>query len=102
VVDTTNFTDEYAFRGFDQNLHLRERFTRVAPDALLYEFTVDNPTAFTKPWTAQISVSRTKGPIFEYASRRQLRNDGYPGWRGQRKKAITRRLWMVWSRRRFR
>jgi hypothetical protein len=48
-------------------LHLTERFTRVSPDALLYEFTVDDPTAFTKPWTAQIAVTRTKGPIFEYA-----------------------------------
>jgi hypothetical protein len=67
VVDTTNFSGEYSFRGSDRNLHLTERFTRVAPDALLYEFTVDDPTAFTKPWTAQIAVTRTKGPIFEYA-----------------------------------
>jgi hypothetical protein len=28
---------------------------------------VDDPTAFTKPWTAQIAVTTTKGPIFEYA-----------------------------------
>ena len=61
VVDTTNFSDEYSFRGSDRNLHLTERFTRVSPDALLYEFTVDDPTAFTKPWTAQIPVTKTKG-----------------------------------------
>lgn len=67
VVDTTNFSDEYSFRGSDRNLHLTERFTPVSPDTLLYEFTVDDPTAFTKPWTAQIPVNRTKGPIFEYA-----------------------------------
>jgi hypothetical protein len=67
VVDTTNFSDQYSFRGSDRNLHLTERFTRASPDVLLYEFTVDDPTAFTKPWTAQISVTRTKGPIFEYA-----------------------------------
>ena len=48
-------------------MHLTERFTRTSPDTLLYEFTVDDPTAFTKPWTAQIPVTRTKGPIFEYA-----------------------------------
>jgi hypothetical protein len=67
VVDTTNFSDQYSFRGSDRNLHLTERFTRVSPEALLYEFTVDDTTAFTKPWTAQILVTRTKGPIFEYA-----------------------------------
>jgi hypothetical protein len=67
VVDTTNFSDEYSLRGSDRNLHLRERFTPISADTLLYEFTVDDPTAFTKPWTAQIPVTRTKGPIFEYA-----------------------------------
>lgn len=67
VVDTTNFSDEYSFRGSDRNMHLIERFTRVSPDELLYEFTVDDPTAFTRPWTAEITVVKTKGPIYEYA-----------------------------------
>jgi hypothetical protein len=67
VVDTTNFSDKYSLRGSDRNLHLIERFTRVSPDTLLYEFTVDDPTAFARPWTAQIPVTRAKGPIFEYA-----------------------------------
>ena len=66
-MDTTNFSDEYSFLGYDLNLHLIERFTRASPDTLLYEFTVDDPTAFTKPWTAQIAVTRAKGPIYEYA-----------------------------------
>ena len=67
VVDTTNFTDKTNFHGSDQNLHLIERFTRVDADTLLYEFTVDDPTAFTKPFTAQIPMTRSEGPIFEYA-----------------------------------
>jgi hypothetical protein len=67
VVDTTNFSGKFSFRGSDENLHLTERFTRVSPDTLLYEFTVDDPTAFSRPWTAQIPVTKTKGPIFEYA-----------------------------------
>ena len=67
VVDTTNFSDQYSFRGSDRNMHLTERFTRASPDTLLYEFTVDDPTAFTKPWTAQILVTKTNGPIYEYA-----------------------------------
>jgi len=67
VVDTTNFSGKFSVRGSDENLHLTERFTRVSPDTLLYQFTVDDPTAFTKPWTVQIPVTKTKGPIFEYA-----------------------------------
>lgn len=67
VVDTTNFTDKTRFRGADENLHLTERFTRVNANAILYEFTVDDPTAFMHPWTAQIPMTRSKGPIFEYA-----------------------------------
>jgi hypothetical protein len=67
VVDTTNFTDKTRFRGADENLHLTERFTRAGADSLLYEFTVDDPTAFAKPWTAQIPVTRSDERIFEYA-----------------------------------
>jgi hypothetical protein len=67
VVDTTNFSGKFSVRGSDENLHLTERFTRASPDTLLYEFTVDDPTAFTKPWSAQILATKTKGPIFEYA-----------------------------------
>jgi len=67
VVDTTNFSDEYSFRGSDRNLHLTERFRRTSANTLLYEFTVDDPTAFTRPWTAQLTVTRAKGPIYEYA-----------------------------------
>jgi hypothetical protein len=77
VVETTNFTNKTAdvgagmqratFRGSDDKLRLIERFTRVEPNTLLYEFTVDDPTAFTKPWTAQIPMSKIPGPLFEYA-----------------------------------
>jgi hypothetical protein len=66
VVETTNFTDKTSdvgagmqrstFRGSDDRLRLIERFTRVDPNTILYEFTVDDPTAFTKPWTAQIPM----------------------------------------------
>jgi hypothetical protein len=67
VVDTTNFISEYSFRGSDANAHLTERFTRVSPDMIQYEFTVDDPTAFTKPWTARIPLNKTAGPVYEYA-----------------------------------
>ncbi len=67
VVDTTNFTGEYSFRGSDENLHLTERLTRVSPDVIQYEFTVNDPTAFTKPWTARVPLNKTAGQVYEYA-----------------------------------
>ena len=67
VVDTTNFTDKTRYRGSDQNLHLIERFTRTGPDTLQYRFTIDDPTAFTKPWTGEIVMRKIDGPLYEYA-----------------------------------
>ena len=67
VVDTTNFTDKTHYRGADQNLHVVERFTRTGPGALQYRFTIDDPTAFTRPWTGEIVMMRSPGPLYEYA-----------------------------------
>jgi hypothetical protein len=67
VVDTTNFTDKTNFRGSGENLHLIERFTRTGPNQLMYEFTVNDPDSFTRPWTVQIPMAKTDGPLFEYA-----------------------------------
>jgi len=67
VVDTTNFTGKTKFRGADENLHLTERFTRTSPDTILYEFTMDDPTAFTKPWKGEIPMIVSDGPIYEHA-----------------------------------
>lgn len=67
VVDTTNFTDKTPFHGSGEKLHVVERFTRVADDAIKYEFTVDDPTAWAKPWSAEVSWAKEAGPVFEYA-----------------------------------
>ena len=74
VVETTNFTDKASFTGLpyqrggsSKNMHLIERFTRVAPGRLVYEFTVTDPDAWTQPWTAVVPMKRTDSPIFEYA-----------------------------------
>jgi hypothetical protein len=66
VIDTTNFTDKTNFRGTGEGLHLIERFTRNG-NVLLYEFTVDDPSTFTKPWTAMLPMTRTSDRMFEYA-----------------------------------
>ena len=67
VVDTTNFTGKTNFRGADENLHLTERFTRKSPGLLLYEFTVDDPTAFTRSWKGEIPMIAEDGPLYEHA-----------------------------------
>jgi len=67
VVDTTNFTTKTNFRGSAENLHLVERFTRVDADTLNYEFTIDDSTTFTRPWTAAIPLTKAEGLIYEYA-----------------------------------
>ena len=67
VVDTTNFTGKTKFRGADENLRLIERFTRKGPGVLLYEFRVDDPTAFTKPWKGEVPMIASEGPLFEHA-----------------------------------
>ena len=67
VVDSTNFTAKTRLLGADENLHLTERFTRTGTDSLLYEFTIDDPTVFTRSWTAAIPVTKADGRMFEYA-----------------------------------
>ena len=67
VIETTNFSDKTAFQGSSEHMRLTERFKRVDADTLLYEFTVNDPEAFTKPWTAQIPSVRSDGAIYEYA-----------------------------------
>ena len=67
VVDTTNFTNLTNFRGSSEKLHLVERFTRTADDTLIYQFTVEDPTTWAKPWTAEVPWTKTKGPVYEWA-----------------------------------
>jgi hypothetical protein len=67
VVDTTNFTSLTAYRGSSEELHLVERFTRTADDAMIYQFTVEDPATWAKPWTAEVPWTKTKGPVYEYA-----------------------------------
>ena len=67
VVETTNFSNKTSFRGASEHLHLVETFTRTDPDTVLYQFTVDDPEAFTKSWSVEIPMTKTVGPLFEYA-----------------------------------
>jgi hypothetical protein len=77
VVDTTNFNNLVSFRGSDENLHLIERLTRVDTDTIIYRFTIDDPTAFTKPWTGEIPFVESDGLLYEYAC-----HEGNEGMKG--------------------
>jgi hypothetical protein len=67
VVESTNFTDKTAFQGSSEQMKLTERFTRVADDRILYQFTIDDPATWARPWTAELPMMKTTGPIFEHA-----------------------------------
>ena len=67
VVDTTNFTDRTAFQGSSSALHVVERFTRVSADKIVFQLTVDDPRTWSRPWSAEVPMLATKGPLFEYA-----------------------------------
>ena len=80
VVETTNFSDrtsdrwQYDWRVARPTLHLVERFTRVDAQTIDYQFTVTDPTMFTRPWTAvapwsgdQEALGAAVGHLFEYA-----------------------------------
>jgi hypothetical protein len=74
VVETTNFrfNDRSRFGvqydGMtDQNLHITERFMRTSPDSIIYRATIDDPTVYTKPWTMEVSLEKSEGPVFEFA-----------------------------------
>ena len=67
VVETRNFTDKTNFRGSRANLLLVERFTRLDTDTLLYEFTVEDSSVWTREWTAAVPMVRNDGRMYEYA-----------------------------------
>jgi hypothetical protein len=67
VVETANFSDKSSFRGSGANLRLIERFTRIDADTIDYTFTVEDPTTWTRPWTATFPMVKSDGPMYEYA-----------------------------------
>src|SRR5919198_4653653 len=69
VVETTNYNDKATFRfpAANDTLKVIERFTRTSDGQIDYRFTVDNPTMYTRPWTAMLPMAKAPGPILEYA-----------------------------------
>lgn len=74
VIETTNHHPLGAYAGsmtggmtYTQAAVVRERLTRTGKDSILYEFTVDDPETFAKPWRAEMPWRPATGPIYEYA-----------------------------------
>jgi hypothetical protein len=73
VVETTNYRDRSGFPSAsatgstsDQTRAI-ERFTRVDDDTISYEYVIDDPKLFAKPWTVTLPLTRTTNKVFEYA-----------------------------------
>ena len=58
VVDVTNFSRKTDSQGSRENLHLVERWTRLDAETLEYVVTLDDPTTWTRPWTATQELTR--------------------------------------------
>ena len=68
VVETTNFRPENAYRNANADtLKITEYFTRIDAETIEYKFTVDDPSTWTKPWTAIVPLTAVQGPLWEYA-----------------------------------
>ena len=67
VVETTNLPEGNAYHGSWKNLKVTERFTRIAKEGLLYQYTVDDPTLWDKTWGGEYELYPQKGQIYEYA-----------------------------------
>jgi len=67
VVDTVNFAPKSYFMGSAENLHLVERFTRTSMDTITYQMTLDDPTTWTKSWSAEMPLKTSDQRLFEYA-----------------------------------
>jgi hypothetical protein len=74
VVETTNFNPGEVLRPgipttifVSKDAKVTERFTRVSATQILYEFRVEDPTAYTRTWRGEMPLNATKGPVYEYA-----------------------------------
>jgi hypothetical protein len=67
VVETTNFNGKNPLEGSSENMRVTERFTRVDEETIRYQFTIEDASTWTRPWSAELDMKKTIGPIFEHA-----------------------------------
>jgi hypothetical protein len=67
VVETLNFRRETSLQGSTAQTKVVERFTRVDAKTIDYQFTVSDPTAYSRPWTASMPLRAIDENLYEYA-----------------------------------
>ncbi len=78
VVETTNLRSPFIRRwsrpehslsrgDLSEEVHVLERFRRIGPDTLDYQFTVTDLNTWTQPWSGSLPWARVEGPMFEFA-----------------------------------
>jgi hypothetical protein len=67
VVETSNFHSLQSFQGASENRKVIERFTRIAPNKILYRFTVEDPSSYARPYSGELALNAAQGSIYEYA-----------------------------------
>ncbi len=70
VIETSNLDRLNSFtwrQGATQDMQLVERFTRVDDGTLLYEFTVEDPATWTRPWSVEVPMTRSSDQVWEFA-----------------------------------
>ena len=67
MVESIGAKPQDRLQGPSKDLHVIERFTRVAENALLYRFTIEDPGTWVAPWTGEFTWPATNEQIYEYA-----------------------------------
>jgi len=67
IIETTNFYYHTNYGGYTPEMKLVERISRIDKDTLSYDFTVNDPNTWTKPWSAKLPLHQIDEPVFEYA-----------------------------------
>jgi len=67
VVETTDYNPNQNLMGGSADMKVTERFTRVGPKRLRYEFKVEDPSVWAGPWSGEYEFTPSKGPVYEYA-----------------------------------
>jgi hypothetical protein len=67
VIETTNYSEKTAWRGSSEHLKVVERLTMTSPRTIRYQFTVEDPSTWVRPWSGEYEMTRIDGPLFEYA-----------------------------------
>ena len=67
VIETTIYSEKTVWRNSSENLKVIERLTMTGPRTIHYEFTVEDSSTWTRPWSGDYEMTRIDGPLIEYA-----------------------------------